>query len=87
MKEIKIGEKVYKFQEELRGLELIASIEDGPKKDALKTTITLISKTCQDPKMSYKDILLLPYNEFIQLVKGFADVYGVPQELDFLEDK
>lgn len=87
MREIKIGEKTYKFQENLRGLELVAAIEDGPKKEALKTTVTLISKTCQAPKMSYKDILLLPYSEFLQLVKGFADVYGVPQEFDFLEDK
>ena len=87
VKEITIGGKIYKFQENLRGIEILASMEEGAQKEAMKTTVRLICKACQEPKLSYKEILMLPYLEFIELIKGFSKVYGVPGELGFLEPK
>lgn len=47
----------------------------------------MIARASQNPKLSPKDILMLPYGEFLQMIKGFADIYGVPNEFDFLEKK
>lgn len=86
-KDVKIKGKTYTFREILRGLDLLASIEDEEKNNALRATVSLISRGLENPKMSTKDILMLPYGEFVQLIQGFASVYGVPQEFDFLEKK
>lgn len=87
MKEVKIGEKIYKFQDQLRGVEILAAVEEGAQRTAMQTTVRLIARACQEPKMSYKEILMLPYAEFIELIKGFSKVYGVPGEFAFLEKK
>lgn len=88
VKELKIAGKKYTFKDNLRGLDLIATFEDdSPEKKALKAQVGLIARASESPKLSPKDVVMLPYGEFVLLIKGFSDLYGTPGEFDFLEKK
>ena len=86
VKEIKIGDKIYTFKDDLLGLDFAALLEDKDR-DKLSKTVGLIARASQNPKLSPKDIMMLPYGEFIRLIKGFSDIYGIADEFDFLEKK
>lgn len=86
VKEIKIAGKTYTFKENLVGLDVLATLKDNsPEKKALKSTIGLIARASENPKLSSKDVVMLPYGEFVLMIKEFSDVYGVPAEFDFLD--
>ncbi|HEC64745.1 hypothetical protein LCGC14_0371420 [marine sediment metagenome] len=86
VKEIRIGDKVYTFKENMMGLDLLATFEEGcPEWKALKATGGLIARASVNPKLSNKDVFMMPYGEFIQMIRKFSDLYGAPGEFDFLE--
>lgn len=88
VKEIKIGKKVYTFKENLTGLDVLATLKDNsPEKKALKSTVGLIARASENPKLSQKDVVMLPYGEFITLIRKFSEIYGVPAEFDFLDEE
>lgn len=88
VKEITIGGKTYTFKENLTGLDLLATFEeDSTEKKALTATVGLIARASQSPKLSNKDVVMLPYAQFIKLIQEFSALYGAPGEFDFLEKK
>lgn len=61
--------------------------DDSVEKKGLKTQIALIARTSIAPKLSQKAIVMMPYGEFIKFIKEWSELYGVPAELDFLEQE
>lgn len=88
VKEIIIGGTTYTFKDTLLGLDLIATFEEGSnEKKTLIAAAGLIARASQKPKLSQKDVVMLPYAEFVKMIKEFSALYGTPGEFDFLENK
>lgn len=88
VKELKIAGKVYTFKDNIVGLDLLATMEENSAEwKSLKSAVGLIARASMSPKLSSKDVFMMPYGEFIKIVKGVQDLYGVPADFDFLEEK
>ena len=86
VKEIKIGDQIFQFKDRITGLEFVNKLS-ARMKEGMMTTIRMIANASTNPKLSTKDILMQDYADFLKLVSGFAQIYGVPNEFDFLEQK
>lgn len=71
----------YSFKENIIGLDLLASME-GEAKEALKTSINLAARATENPKLSNKDVLMMPLKEFQLFLKEFQEHYNLKE--DFL---
>ena len=88
VKELKIAGKTYTFKENLMGLDLLDTMEENSAEwKALKSAVGLIARASIDPKLSVKNVFMLPYGEFIKIVKGVQELYGVPADFAFLEEE
>lgn len=86
-KVIKIGDKEYTFKEELKTVDFLNGL-DANKRMMFETQIGLMASASQEPnKLSKKNVLLMPYAEFLILLKKFNEIYGLSGEYDFLEAK
>lgn len=81
-----MSEKKYKFKGKLKGIDYINSLAEGSIKDNVKSVVKLASRDL-DPAMSYKDITMLPYLEFTDLIVQFNKVYNAQEQSIFLEQK
>ena len=61
--------------------------DDSTEKKALKAQVSLIARSSEHPKLSQKDIVMMPYGAFVKFIREWAELYGAPAELDFLEEK
>ena len=88
VKELKIAGVTYTFKDNLLGLDLLATMEENSAEwKALKSAVGLISRASLNPKLSIRQVFMKPYGEFIKLVKGVQELYGVPADFDFLEEE
>lgn len=65
------------------GADLLAILDDD-ERDKANKVVRLIARASYNPKLSHKDILLMPYAEFVALIKGAGELYSVPEEFAFL---
>ena len=87
VKEIQIGDKTITLRDNLKGLDWLNSL---PKKQqmGMNNQVRLIAMATQEPnKLSQKEIVMLPYGEFMKLLTGFNKIYGITGDFDFLEEK
>lgn len=84
---IKIGDREINIRDNLTGLDWLNSL---PKKQqmGMNNQVRLIAMATQEPtKMSQKEVSMLPYGEFMQLMAAFNKAYGLTGDYDFLEQK
>jgi len=69
--------KIYKGKKDYRGLDYI-SVQEPKHKEFLKMQIRgCIAWLEGEDKMSYKDVLMLPYSEFMDLLSQFSKATGI----------
>ena len=73
----------YKFKGKLKGLDYINALPEGMVKDNILSAVRMAAKDIE-PSMSYKDITMLPYLEFMGLLTEFNKSYNILEESDFL---
>jgi len=80
--------KIYNFRENYRGLDMIND-QIPQHQEMLKMTVrSIIGALAIGEKLSYKDIVMLPYAEFMDLLKQFAEATQLDyNESDFLLPK
>jgi len=86
VKTITIGEQIYEFKDRITGLEAVNKMS-AKTKEAMMSTVRLAAHASTNPKLTAKGILMLDYADFLQIIGGFAKIYGIPNEWDFLEKK
>lgn len=78
-------EPKYKFNGKLKGIDMINSASQE-----LKEAVTMQAKMAArdaNPSISYKQVVMMPLEEFKEFLAAFNKVYDVEEEVDFLEPK
>ena len=75
----------HKFKGTLRGIDMINASSEQMK-EALQMQVKMAGRDC-DPAKSYKDVTMMPLNEFKDFLAAFNKIYNVKEESDFLEAK
>lgn len=85
VKEVKIGEKIYKFKDEYRVIDYLNQQKNPQIQEGIRMQVRMVEAQSSEPKLSNKDILMMPYGEFRQIYNEINKLYGVPSAFSFLE--
>lgn len=73
----------FKFKGKLKGLDYINSLPEGMVKDNILSAVRMAVRDVE-PSMSYKDVTMLPYLEFMDFLTQFNKHYDMKEKAVFL---
>ena len=79
-------EYTFTFKKDEKGLDFINSLEEGAKKDQMVMTVRYAAQISQ-PKISYKDVLMLDISDFMEFLADFTAQSKLSGKIAFLGKK
>ena len=84
--EIKIGDKKFTLKDKISGQDFLNSLSIE-RKESMEMNVRLLAEISISPKLTFESITSLSFVDFNEFMAKSMSVFGIKEQVDFLEEK